>query len=270
MTAQGVPSGRMDAEILLGACTGLDRVVMYTAGDREIPEDQVQRYSDWICRRAAFEPVAYILGHKEFMGLDFEVSPAVLIPRPDTECLVEYLLDHVLPAFEKAETPPGILDLCTGSGAIGLSLAHYFKPGQVWLSDVSVAALAVAKKNAKRLGLTQVGFFESDLFQNIKGTFELIVSNPPYIPDAVIGRLQRDIQDYEPRLALSGGPSGLDIYRRIAAEAGAHLKPGGYLMLEIGDGQETALLPILEGKGFACLALVPDLTGTVRGILARR
>ncbi|MDO4288060.1 MAG: peptide chain release factor N(5)-glutamine methyltransferase [Eubacterium sp.] len=266
---QGVPSARLDAEILLGAAAGLDRVLMYTEPSREISGDQVQRYEAWIARRCDFEPVAYILGHKEFMGLDFVVSPAVLIPRPDTECLVEYLLAQVLPKIQEPGAPVKILDLCTGSGAIGLSLAHYFKDSQVSLSDISAEALAVARENAVRLGLEDITFFEGDLFAPVQGSFGLVVSNPPYIPNQVIEGLSRDIKDHEPRLALSGGDSGFDIYGRIAGEAQAYLEAAGFLMLEIGDGQEKALVPMLEAQGFELTALVPDLTGTIRGVLVQ-
>lgn len=266
----GIPSEKLDAELLLSGCTGFDRIVMYTDGDRPVSEEQAACYRAWIKRRCDFEPVAYILGVKEFMGLPFSVSPAVLIPRPDTECLVEYLLEAVIPKMDLQGRAPEILDLCTGSGAIGLSLAHYLKNSRIWLSDISDAALEMAKKNAADLSVTVEGFYLSDLFEKIDRSFDLIVSNPPYIPDRVIEGLQRDIQEYEPRLALSGGTSGLDIYERIARTAAEHLKDRGYLMLEIGDGQEVDLVPMLEAQGFRSVALIPDLSGTIRGVFVQK
>lgn len=267
---QGIENSRLDAEVLLESLLGCNRISFYTDPNRKVQEEDVICYRERIKRRGNFEPVAYITGKKEFMGLAFKVTPAVLIPRPDTESVVEGILSEVVPRLLRKDENLRILDLCTGSGAIGLSLRSFLKNSQVTLSDLSEEALEVAKENARALGLTGISFVQGDLFSPFKYTpeFDLIVSNPPYIPDRIIKTLQRDIAEYEPMLALSGGTSGYVLYERIAAEAAAHLKKGGAIVLEVGNGQEGGVAELLIKGGFDSIGMIPDLTGAVRGVFA--
>lgn len=266
---QGVESPRLDAEVLLEALLGCGRIALYTDPMRKVEDKTIACYQDFIKRRGAFEPVAYIIGQKEFMGLTFKVTPAVLIPRPDTESVVEEVLEKIIPMLKNQTGELQILDLCTGSGAIGLSLKSFLKNSIVTLSDLSVEALLVAKENAQNLGL-EVSFMQGDLFAPIPEAlkFDLIVSNPPYIPDAVIKTLQKDIVEYEPVLALSGGRSGYVLYERIAAEAADYLSTGGAIVLEVGNGQEEFVSELLIKGGFEFIHMIPDLTGAVRAVAA--
>ena len=263
-------SPRLDAEVLLTSVLGCPRITLYTDPGRAVSDEEALEYRRRIDRRAALEPVAYIIGSKEFMGLSFKVTPDVLIPRPDTESLVEAVLEDILPRIKKTAAQPRVLDLCTGSGAIGLSLKFYAKDADITLSDISAKALRVAEENARALGLSAVTLAESDLFEALPAgePYDLIVSNPPYIPDAVIPTLQRDIADYEPMLALSGGASGYEVYERIAREAGRYLRNGGAVVLEVGNGQEKKVAELLKEQGFGEITMIPDLTGAVRGVAA--
>ena len=229
-----IPDGRRDAETLLLHMENADRTFLYVHRDDRTDEYRADAYFRLIDRRAEGEPLQYILGSQEFMGLTFEVNPSVLIPRQDTETLVELALSR---AAEKKKSL-SILDMCCGSGAIAVSMAHFLPKAKVTACDISAEALKVAEKNAANNGLGgRIEFLESDLFYitkknkkvHMKDTFDMILSNPPYIPTEVIGTLQREIRDHEPMTALDGGTDGLDFYRRIAEEAAASLKKGGLM-----------------------------------------
>lgn len=263
LKAVGIETPRLDAELLLQQAAGITRLDCYVRGKDEVSDTAQRAYYTLLARREAREPIAYLLGSKEFMGLSFKVTPDVLIPRPDTECLVEYALDTLLTNTDQLK----VLDLCTGSGAIGLAIKHFCPQAVVTLSDISETALKVASANADRLGL-EVTIVQSDLFEMTEGPYDCIITNPPYIPDAMIEGLEPDVKDYEPRLALSGGNDGFNIYRKIAKAAKSHLKPGGTILLEIGNGQEHTLSQLLEAGGLTVTAFVKDLTGAVRGIAA--
>lgn len=266
----GSVSPRLDAEVLLASVLNCPRITFYSDPGRTVSFEDAEEYRRCIDRRAALEPVAYITGEKEFMGLVFQVSQDVLIPRPDTESLVEAILEKVIPQIKQNTEHPHVLDLCTGSGAIGLSLKFFVSSAAVTLTDISGKALKVAAENAWNLGFSDITMIESDLFEGLSTAehFDLIVSNPPYIPDGIIPTLQRDIVDYEPILALSGGVTGYDLYERIAREAVPYLRKGGAIVLEVGNDQEIKVAELLEEQGFGAITMIPDLTGAVRGVVA--
>ncbi|WP_195269172.1 peptide chain release factor N(5)-glutamine methyltransferase [Eubacterium sp. 1001713B170207_170306_E7] len=266
----GSETPRLDAEVLLSWVLDCPRILFYSDPERAVSPEAAAEYRECIERRARLEPVAYIIGKKEFMGLSFQVSPDVLIPRPDTESLVETVIEKIIPRIRKDTGHPCVLDLCTGSGAIGLSLKYFVSDAALTLSDISGKALRVAAENARNLGFSDINMVESDLFEELlsEEPFDLIVSNPPYIPDRIIPTLQRDIADYEPVLALSGGADGYAVYERIAREAGRFLRKGGAVVLEVGNGQEARVAELLVEQGFGGVEMIPDLTGAVRGVAA--
>ena len=235
---KGVESARLEAQILLAHTLQCKKIDLYVRHDEEPAEDRRTAFREMIKKRAEGMPVAYLVGHREFYSLEFAVSPAVLIPRPETETLVMEALRRLKPL-----AVPRVLDLGTGSGAIAVAIAKQHRLAQVTAVDVNPAALAVAAGNAQRHGVAErVTFLEGDLFGPVAGqTFDLIVSNPPYIADAEFPTLDVGVRDFEPRSALAGGPDGLDFYRRIAAEVASFLSPGGTVMVEIGVTQEPAV-----------------------------
>jgi release factor glutamine methyltransferase len=269
LTLAGVEDAALDAELMLASVAGVSRVHVVMGA---IALDEVLRrnYAAFVDRRAAREPLAYILGRKEFFGLDLEVTPNVLVPRPETETLVAAALE------ELTQRPAPLLDLGTGSGAIALAIAANAPDTMVVASDISDAALTVARRNAARLGLAdQVVFRCADWFDERDGRgplgrFDLIVSNPPYVADAEIAKLQPEITQWEPRLALAGGHDGLDFYRRIACDMPEYLGPGGQLMVEIGRGQADAVAHLLHDAGLGAINRLRDPSGIVRVLAARR
>ncbi len=241
-----VESPRASAEILLAHTLVLKRIDLYLRYDQPLAETELVAYKALIKRRAQREPVAYIVGNKEFWSMGLAVSPAVLIPRPETECLVERALDFLNNAH--GQKTARILELGTGSGAISLALAAERPDDRLYACDYSLAALAVARQNARHHNLAQsVRFFAADWFDPMKpvaAPFDLIISNPPYIPTEQIEKLQPEILQYEPKSALNGGVDGLDAVRNIVSEAAMRLSPQGALMLEIGYDQKEALVAI--------------------------
>ena len=251
----GIFEAAMDAKYLLMEVAGLSSAELFFAAERELEEGTVRKYREVIERRRAREPLQYIIGTQEFMGLSFLVSPAVLIPRQDTERLVELALPHCSGAR--------VLDLCTGSGCILLSLAKLSGLKSGVGVDLSKEALLVAKKNAERL-LVSVELIESDLFENVQGIFDVIVSNPPYICAGEIGGLMPEVRDFEPRMALDGDVDGLCFYRRIAEGAGLYLRTGGRIFLEIGCTQAKEVSSLLEENGFEEIDVKKDYAGLDR------
>ena len=265
LTASGCPDPRIDARWMVEDTLGMSRTELKFESDRAVPAEALARLEAMLARRCAGEPVQYILGSADFMGLKFQVSSGVLIPRQDTETLVE----AALIALQGAGDDPRLLDLCTGSGCIGLSLASLVPRARVTLCDASREALEIAKKNMHALGV-KVDIRHGDLFDAVgRAKFDLIASNPPYIPRGELSELQKEVQ-YEPRLALDGGPDGLDFYRRIASEAGSHLNPGGSVYLEVGIGQAPAVLELLKAS-LPCLeaGTIKDLNGIERVVFAK-
>lgn len=273
----GVDSPRLDAELLLAKALGKDRVFLHLNPDF-CPEDEaVREFLTLVERRAAGEPVQYLTGVQEFMGLEFAVNPSVLIPRTDTETLVEAVLGRLEACRKTRSTQPPqaaavlTLDLGTGSGAIAVSLAYYCKGLSVKAVDISAEALRLARENALRHGVAdRVEFIQGDLFSPFEGTgikFDLIVSNPPYISGEGMDRLQREVR-HEPPHALHGGADGLDFYKRIAADSSRHIIRGGLLAVEIGHDQAEAVQSILDQTGaYTGIEVVRDLAGRDRVVL---
>ena len=256
---RAVPDPRLDAEWLLSEVLGISRLEMLLNKHRELTEAEEGAYEALIARRETREPLQYILGSQSFMGFSLKTDSRALIPRFDTEALCEEALKYVRPGCR-------VLDLCTGSGALAAAIKKLCPGADVTASDISEAALSLAKENAERLG-AEVRFVQGDLFSPLaEEKFDVIVSNPPYIPDAMRGRLQAEVER-EPALALFAGEDGLDFYRRIAKEAPAHLNPGGRLCLEIGDGQGEAVKALLYEE-FTDIQIINDLNGLPRVVSA--
>jgi release factor glutamine methyltransferase len=261
----GSPTARLDAELLLGHALGLGRVELYTGFERPLSEAELSDCRELIARRAKREPVAYILGRWGFRGLDLDVDPRVLVPRPETELVVDRCL-----ALLDGVAGPDVLDLGTGSGAIALALASELPEAQVSGCDVSEDALDVARGNGERLGIG-VEWIRSDLFSGLDGRrFRLVVSNPPYVAEAELAGLDPEVRDWEPRGATVAGATGLEVIERIAAEARIALDPGGALVLEIGAGQAGAVAALLEGAGLADVGCQRDHAGIERIVWGRR
>lgn len=266
---RGMSSPRLDVELLLGKVLGLDRVGLLIDADRPLDKAELAAYKALHQRRRAGEPVAYLLGVREFYGRPFRVDPRVLIPRPDTEILVEVALARTKHIALSAR----VLDLCTGSGCVAVSLARERPTTRVLGADISEGALAVARENALRLGAVNAGFVRSDLYAGVPPglVFDLITANPPYIPDGDIASLQVDIRNHEPHLALAGGKDGLDFTRRIVAEAPARLARGGVLAVEVEAGKAGEVAELFGAAGFTDVAKTLDYGGherVVSGVLA--
>lgn len=265
----GIDSPRLDAEILLSFCLGCERLDFFKNPAMPITEKTLVSFQKLEARRLAWEPVAYITGRKGFWSFTLEVNNSVLIPRPDTEVLVEEALG-VCTKLDSTEIK--ILDIGTGSGAIALALAYEIPLARVTATDVSAAALATARKNAERLDLaSQVEFLQGSLFEPVDDFFDIIVANPPYIADEEYDKLPVGVKDYEPREALLAGVEGLDFYRKIIAQAPGHLKNNGWLLLEIGATQGRRIGDIFEASGqYRDISSRNDYAGLPRVIKARR
>jgi release factor glutamine methyltransferase len=269
-------SPRLDAELLLAEALGVVRAELFREPGRELDADEAAEFEELLRRRLAREPVAYILGHRAFRTIDLVVTRDVLIPRPDTETLVEVALEELgaLPlSGPDAEGEPLAMDVGTGSGCVALALAAEDPFVRVVATDVDPAALAVARDNAARLGLARrVEFVLSDLFHDVgERPFDLVVSNPPYIPADEYVALEPNVRDYEPRLALYGGVDGLDVYRRLVPGAALLLRPGGTLALEVGAGQAGEVAGIIAASGaYETPERRRDLSGVPRVVFARR
>ena len=257
----GITSARLEAQLLLAHVLGCSRVQLYTGFDKPLAETELTGYRELIRRRLGGEPVAYLLGEHEFRGLPFTIDPSVLVPRPDTETVVE--VARATRADRGA--PCRVLDLCTGSGAIAVSLAKELPAARVVATDVSTAAVALARKNAERNGVSdRVDVREGDLWAPVAGErFELIASNPPYIASAVIPTLSAEVRR-EPRLALDGGADGLAFYDRICAAAREYLLPGGWLVVEHGFDQAETVRARFERAGLTEIAMTHDLAKNPR------
>ena len=266
-------TARIDAELLLAKALGCERIDLYIRHDQPLDDNELSIFKGLIRRRAAHEPIAYITGIKEFWSLPFEVTPDVLIPRPDTECLVETAVS-VLTDGGFGDSA-GVLELGVGSGAISVALAHDYKTGRFFASDRSLQAICLAKKNASRnLGDHRIRFFVGDWVDALspdRALFDMIVSNPPYVPTADIATLAEDIRRFEPVAALDGGPDGLGAIRRILETAHLHLRPGGVLLLEMGSDQRAAVQKCIDRLGhYSSVAFNKDYGGHDRVVLARK
>jgi release factor glutamine methyltransferase len=266
--SRGIGSARLDAELLLGEVLGLDRLHLYTSFDRPMSSEELDAYRILVKRRARREPVAYILGRREFYGRTFAVDPRVLIPRPDTEVLVDEVLAR-LP--EDAEGV--VIDYGTGSGAIALTLAAERPKLSVLGLDISEDALTAARANADALGLRQrVGFIRSDGLNSLPPRFQgqvvALVANPPYIPQEDLEGLMPEVRDHEPQSALFAGPDPLLHYRRIAAEGRDWLGTEGFVSVEVGAGQSEGVCALFEVSGWADIAVRSDLARHERVVSA--
>jgi release factor glutamine methyltransferase len=264
LRSAGLEQPRFEAEVLLAAAMCQERLYFLMHPEILLSPEQIRAFADAIKRRAAHEPSAMITGHREFMGLDFDVNAHVLIPRPDTENIVETAL-----AWISKRSRPEVLDLCCGSGAIGIALKHYCPDMQLWLSDISKEALAVAKSNAQKHHVA-AQLILGDLFEGLpqRQRFDMIVTNPPYIPTDEIADLSPDVRDYEPRAALDGGEDGYDFYRRLFASVNDRLKEQGHLILECGWNQADTLIDM--ARPFSRIERIYDLAGFVRGLVCSK
>lgn len=256
-----IAESEINARLLLEYVCKTDRNTLLAHSDKAVSQEELVAYRECIQRRSKHHPLEYITGTQEFMGFTFQVNGAVLIPRQDTEILVEEVLFHLHDGME-------ILDMCTGSGCILLSLLKYSNDCKGMGADLSQEALCVAKENAKQLEV-EATFVQSDLFDQIKGKFDIIVSNPPYIETAVIPTLMEEVKDYEPLMALDGKEDGLFFYRKIIAEAKNYLNGGGTLFLEIGYSQADAVRKSMESEGYKEITVKKDYAGLDRVVYGK-
>lgn len=269
LEAAGIPSARLDTEVLLAFCLGCNRLEFMKYPDRQISVEALAAFHKMIGRRLHFEPVAYITGRKDFWSFTLEVNPDVLIPRPDTEVIVEEAL-----AACQAESleQPLILDIGTGSGAIALALAKDIPAARLTATDISAAALAVAQKNARLLGLAEsVTFLQGDLFEPVSGKFDMIVSNPPYIAKGEYETLAAGVRDFEPKEALWAGETGVEFYEKLVYQTPDYLREKGWLLLEIGAKQGEQVRAIMDVSGFYdSINVRADYAGLARVIKGRK
>ena len=267
LTQAGIEEAALDARLLLEAVCGTNRNDLLVHADREMDAEQEQTYRDWIGRRTQHIPLQHITGVQEFMGLEFAVNEHVLIPRQDTEILVEEVLRDLHDGSR-------ILDMCTGSGCILISLLNYSNDCQGVGVDISPEALSVAGENAAKLlsgkqDDTRITFLESNLFDKVEGGFDILVSNPPYIRTDVIPTLMEEVRLHEPLLALDGTEDGLFFYREIIRQGKKHLTGGGRLFFEIGYDQGEAVKKLMEAAGFLDVEIVKDFAGLDRVVYGR-
>ena len=266
----GIETPRLDAEVLLSFCLGKERAELYRDLTVELTDEQISRVLELTGRRKRREPMAYIRGFREFWSLNFIVTPAVLVPRPETECLVEEVIGL---RDSTREVKPRILDIGAGSGAVCIAVASEWPDCEMVATELSAAALEVARSNAmKLLGPgREITFVQGDLYEGVEGVFDIVCSNPPYISGAEYETLAREVTLYEPREALVAGPDGTEFHRRIADGAREKLKPGGWLVMEMGAEQRAALTAILEEtKIFDDIRFRADYAGLDRVVIARR
>ncbi len=261
--AKNIDTYSLDAQLIVMKALDISRVKLLTYPDMDITDDKYKEIRAMADERIMYKPMQYIIGKCEFMGLDFNVNEYTLIPRGDTEILVEQAIATINNSGFNS-----VLDIGTGSGAIAISIAHYTNAA-VTAIDISDGALNVAKKNAENNNVS-VSFLKSDLFENVKDKYDLIVSNPPYIETDVISTLEHQVKDYEPILALDGGKDGLDFYRKIVQDCHNFLRPNGYLMFEIGYNQGEALMDIMKNADFSEISVKKDLSGLDRLVIGKK
>jgi len=268
LEAAEVGSPRMNAEVLLMFVLGVHRAYLYAHPERELTAEEATRYDEVLAQRSTGMPSQYITGHQEFWGLDFVVSPAVLIPRPETEHLVETVLE-----LARDVPRPKLVDVGTGSGCIALALAHELKSARVYAVDASAEALEIARANAARLQLDgRVTFVVSNVLGALAemGDFDFVVSNPPYVGFDESDKVQKSVRDFEPRMAVFAGERGLDVIAPLVEQAHTALKSGGWLAVEIGYSMRQAVVDLLSPTMWEDLRVVPDLQGVPRVIAARK
>jgi release factor glutamine methyltransferase len=289
LRAAQVPSHTLAAEVLLEHALGRDRTWVYTHAEAQIDPADWEKFAALIARRAAGEPTQYLTGQQEFWGLNLEVTPAVLIPRPETEHVVEVALERLGLRGIKIEPATGTLspmlqvaDVGTGSGCLAVALAHELPHAVIVATDISAAALEVARRNAARHGvMNRIGFLQTDLLEDFlpehratdhkSALFDLIVSNPPYVGRDEVGLLAREVRDHEPEAALVGGETGLEVYRRLIEQAARLLAPGGIFVVELGYGAQDGVRRMLQAEqDWARIRITNDLAGIPRVLAAER
>ena len=261
---------RLETILIICKLLDVDKSYIYTYGEKEIADDVSSKFLELMEKRHSGYPIQYILGEREFMGLDFYLEEGVLVPRPDTEILVEYIIDYIKKHHK--EDNINVLDIGIGSGAISLSIASYLKNTKVFGIDISDTAIKVANINKEKFKLSNVNFYKGDLFKALEGLnmeykFDIIVSNPPYIKSEEITSLDIQVKDHEPMLALDGGLDGLDFYRRITEGSLEYLKDNSLLIYEIGYEQSKEVEDILRLWGFKDISTLKDLQGHDRVVL---
>ncbi len=264
LQAAGIEEAALDARLLLEAVCGTDRNDLLVHGEQPVSPEAEEKYLNWIRQRAEHIPLQQLTGEQDFMGLTFSVNEHVLIPRQDTEILVEEVLKELHDGMR-------VLDMCTGSGCILLSLLHYSNDCEGLGVDLSAEALEVAGRNVLKVLTPEKAehahFLQSNLFEKVEGKFEIIVSNPPYIASAEVEKLMPEVRDHEPRMALDGTEDGLFFYRRIIEEAGKHLVSSGMLFFEIGYDQGQAVSELMRTEGYCEVQVVQDYAGLDRVVL---
>ncbi len=264
-----VKSPELAADLLLGFTLGWDRVRIISHPEKAITEDLWIHFKSLVQRHASGEPLNYLTGEREFYGLSFRVTPAVLIPRPETELLVEKTIE----LLKSYPSPARFLDIGAGSGCISIAIAHEVPSAIGWAVDISAAALEVAKQNACRHGVAdRIHFLQGDLLESFlpNSTFDFILSNPPYVPLEECDTLPSDVINYEPHLALFGGLTGLEIYSRLIPQVPGHLVPEGYLLIESGAGQTERIQELIEKTGLSLQMILNDLQEIPRCLIARK
>ncbi len=262
-------SPELAADLLLGFALGCDRVKIVTHPEQFVDRDCRIRFENLVARHASGEPLNYLTGEREFYGLSFRVSPAVLIPRPETEILVEKAIE----LMKSRPAPSMFVDVGAGSGCIAVAIAHEVSSSAGWAVDISAAALEIARANAIRHGVAdRIHFIQGDLLRCLlpEPRFDFVLSNPPYVPVEEYDNLPHDVRDYEPRLALAGGESGLEIYSRLIPEASSRLAFGGFLLLESGAGQAGRIRALAEAAGLSVEWVLNDLQEIPRCVVARK
>ena len=265
----GVAQARREADGLLQHVIGRDRTFVLAHPEHQLSQAQLQTFQELLKRRAAGEPLQYLTAHQSFFGLDFEVAPGVLIPRPETELLVELALELI-----QGTPATRLCDVGTGSGCIVISLLHERTDAHAVAIDISAAAIEMARRNALRHEVeNRLTFVQANCFSSLSPaefSFDLIVSNPPYVAEDELAGLQREVRDHEPREALAGGPDGLDVVRRLLNESADFLKPGGHLLIEIGFNQAAAVQSLVEQQDWLAKGIRPDLQGIPRVVVLQK
>ena len=261
LTQAGIDEAELDAGYILEYITGLNSAQYFIHSEDIIEKDKAEEFFRLIERRSKRIPLSYVIGTRDFFGLTFKVDENVLIPEQETELLVEEVIKH--------SEGKSVLDMCTGSGCIAISIALFGKPSKVAASDISEKALEVARENAKSLKAGEISFIQGDMFENVTDKFDIIVSNPPYIETKVIDELMPEVRDYIPRLALDGDEDGLKFYRIISKEAVKKLNKNGRIFYEIGYNQSRAVASILLENGFTNITVIKDYSGLDRIVMAK-
>jgi len=272
--SKNIPTPRLDAELLLSHLLNLNRIELYLKFDYVLKRKELEEFRELVIRRAKREPIAYITGHKEFWSLDFIVTEDVLVPRPETEVLVE----ETLKIFKESRQPVNgcrVLEIGTGSGAVAISLAKELPMVSIVASDNSRKALKVAKQNAAKFAMgNNFDLVLGDLFapfRNENGFCDVIISNPPYVPQGDFLKLSPEIKDFEPQDALNGGKDGLQVFRKIIPDASKYIKKNGYLLLEVGDNQAKRVVRLIEETGLFCKScIIKDLGGKDRVVKTQK